>query len=110
MSSIREGSTRSERSTEGSVAGRGGTRADGGGLGRRDQAAPRGAWREARRAPGRGGGQGAPGRPVSHVFPRVQRPLPTAVSAEGAWVTDADGRRYLDGAGGAIVVGVGHGD
>ena len=36
--------------------------------------------------------------------------LPTAVSAEGAWITDADGKRYLDAAGGAIVVGVGHGD
>ena len=36
--------------------------------------------------------------------------LPTAVAAEGAWITDADGRRYLDGAGGAIVVKVGHGD
>jgi hypothetical protein len=32
------------------------------------------------------------------------------VSAEGAWITAADGARYLDGAGGAIVVGVGHGD
>ena len=47
---------------------------------------------------------------MSHVFPRVTRALPTAVSAEGAWITDADGRRYLDAAGGAIVVGVGHGD
>jgi len=48
---------------------------------------------------------------VSHVFPRVlTRTLPTVVSAEGAWVTDADGKRYLDGAGGAIVVNVGHGD
>jgi len=46
-----------------------------------------------------------------HVFPRVlTRTLPTAVSAEGAWIVDADGKRYLDGAGGAIVVGVGHGD
>jgi adenosylmethionine-8-amino-7-oxononanoate aminotransferase len=46
-----------------------------------------------------------------HVFPRVlTRTLPTAVSAEGAWIVDADGTRYLDGAGGAIVVGVGHGD
>jgi adenosylmethionine-8-amino-7-oxononanoate aminotransferase len=45
------------------------------------------------------------------VFPRVlDRALPTAVAAEGAWIVDADGRRYLDGAGGAIVVGVGHGD
>jgi adenosylmethionine-8-amino-7-oxononanoate aminotransferase len=48
---------------------------------------------------------------VSHVFPRVfDRTLPTAVRAEGAWVEDSEGRRYLDGAGGAIVVGVGHGD
>ena len=48
---------------------------------------------------------------MSHVFPRVlDRTLPTAVSAEGAWIVDADGKRYLDGAGGAIVVGVGHGD
>ena len=47
---------------------------------------------------------------MSHVFPRVARELPTAVSAEGAWITAADGTRYLDAAGGAIVVGVGHGD
>ena len=48
---------------------------------------------------------------MSHVFPRVlHRTLPTAVHAEGAWITDADGTRYLDGSGGAIVVGVGHGD
>ena len=47
---------------------------------------------------------------MTHVFPRVQRSVPTAVSAEGAWITDADGKRYLDAAGGAIVVGVGHGD
>jgi adenosylmethionine-8-amino-7-oxononanoate aminotransferase len=48
---------------------------------------------------------------VSHVFPRVlDRELPEAVSAEGAWITAADGRRYLDGAGGAIVVNVGHGE
>jgi adenosylmethionine-8-amino-7-oxononanoate aminotransferase len=32
------------------------------------------------------------------------------VRAEGVWIEDADGRRYLDAAGGAIVVGVGHGD
>ncbi len=47
---------------------------------------------------------------MSHVFPRVARELPRAVAAEGAWITDADGRRYLDAAGGAVVVGVGHGD
>jgi hypothetical protein len=48
---------------------------------------------------------------MSHVFPRVlDRELPTAVAAEGAWITDADGKRYLDAAGGAIVVSLGHGD
>ncbi len=48
---------------------------------------------------------------MSHVFPRVlNRALPTAVAAEGAWITDSDGKRYLDGAGGAIVMNVGHGD
>jgi len=47
---------------------------------------------------------------MSHVFPRVQWALPTAVAAQGAWITDAEGKRYLDGSGGAIVVGVGHGD
>ena len=36
---------------------------------------------------------------MSHVFPRVARELPTAVAAEGAWITDADGRRYLDARG-----------
>jgi adenosylmethionine-8-amino-7-oxononanoate aminotransferase len=47
---------------------------------------------------------------VTHLFSRVPtRDLPTAVSADGAWITDADGTRYLDGAGGAIVVNVGHG-
>ena len=48
---------------------------------------------------------------MSHVFHRVlSRPLPRAVHAEGVWIEDAEGRRYLDGAGGAIVVNVGHGD
>ncbi|MGZ5318306.1 MAG: aminotransferase family protein [Actinomycetota bacterium] len=47
---------------------------------------------------------------MSHVFPRVvTRALPMAVHAEGVWITAADGTRYLDGAGGAIVVNVGHG-
>ena len=48
---------------------------------------------------------------MTHVFPRlVDRVLPTAVRAEGVWITDRDGKRYLDAAGGAIVVNVGHGD
>jgi adenosylmethionine-8-amino-7-oxononanoate aminotransferase len=48
---------------------------------------------------------------MSHVWPRnLTDVLPRAVHAEGVWITDADGRRYLDAAGGAIVVSVGHGD
>jgi len=48
---------------------------------------------------------------MSHVFHRVlTRELPRAVAADGVWIEDADGERYLDAAGGAIVVGVGHGD
>jgi adenosylmethionine-8-amino-7-oxononanoate aminotransferase len=46
-----------------------------------------------------------------HVFHRVlSRELPRAVRAEGVWIEDAHGKRYLDGAGGAVVVNVGHGD
>jgi adenosylmethionine-8-amino-7-oxononanoate aminotransferase len=44
-----------------------------------------------------------------HVFAPSRRPLPAAERAEGAWIFDTEGRRYLDAAGGAIVVGVGHG-
>ncbi len=48
----------------------------------------------------------APGR----VFRRsLDRALPIAVRGEGSTIWDADGRSYLDAAGGAIVVNVGHG-
>ncbi|HEU4400209.1 MAG TPA: aminotransferase class III-fold pyridoxal phosphate-dependent enzyme [Actinomycetota bacterium] len=43
-----------------------------------------------------------------HVFARGSG-LPRVASASGCEVWDSDGRRYLDGAGGAIVVGIGHG-
>ncbi len=47
---------------------------------------------------------------AGHVFPRVfGRRLPVAVRAAGATIWDADGRSYLDAAGGAVVVGIGHG-
>ncbi len=47
---------------------------------------------------------------AGHVFPRVfGRRLPVAVRASGATIWDADGRAYLDAAGGAVVVGIGHG-
>jgi adenosylmethionine-8-amino-7-oxononanoate aminotransferase len=46
---------------------------------------------------------------MSHVFARGSG-LPTVVRAEGCQLWDRDGRRWLDGAGGAVVVGIGHGD
>jgi adenosylmethionine-8-amino-7-oxononanoate aminotransferase len=46
---------------------------------------------------------------MSAVFARGSA-LPTAVGGSGAWITDSDGRQYLDAAGGAIAVGIGHGD
>jgi hypothetical protein len=46
---------------------------------------------------------------MSSVFHRGAANLPTAVSASGSWIIDADGKQYLDAAGGAIVVGIGHG-
>jgi len=45
----------------------------------------------------------------ARIFSRGGAVLPSAASGAGAWITDAAGRRYLDAAGGAIVVGVGHG-
>lgn len=40
---------------------------------------------------------------------RLDRALPRGVKAKGVWVEDAEGRRYLDASGGALVVNVGHG-
>jgi adenosylmethionine-8-amino-7-oxononanoate aminotransferase len=48
---------------------------------------------------------------MSRVFPRViGRDLPVAARAEGSVIWDTEGNRYLDAAGGALVVGIGHGD
>jgi adenosylmethionine-8-amino-7-oxononanoate aminotransferase len=47
---------------------------------------------------------------TARVFRRAASATPlTAVRASGSTIVDADGRRYLDAAGGAIVVNVGHG-
>ncbi|HSL34599.1 MAG TPA: aminotransferase class III-fold pyridoxal phosphate-dependent enzyme [Candidatus Limnocylindrales bacterium] len=53
-------------------------------------------------------------RPIAggagRVFRRSLDPaLPVAVEAHGSTIVDAAGREYLDAAGGAVVVGVGHG-
>ncbi|HEY7514210.1 MAG TPA: aspartate aminotransferase family protein [Vicinamibacteria bacterium] len=48
--------------------------------------------------------------PSSFVFHRpLGRELPAIARAEGASLWDTEGKRYLDGAGGAVVVNVGHG-
>ena len=51
-----------------------------------------------------------PHRPAGRVFRRsTQAEPPVAVEASGSTIRDADGRAYIDAAGGAIVVNVGHG-
>ncbi|MEL6677696.1 MAG: aspartate aminotransferase family protein [Pseudomonadota bacterium] len=48
---------------------------------------------------------------MSHVFPRHTRAdLPTIAGGAGVYLYDTDGRRYLDGSGGAAVSCLGHGD
>ncbi len=47
--------------------------------------------------------------PESRVFYRkLQRDYPLAVAADGCWIVDAEGRRYLDASGGAVVANLGH--
>ena len=46
----------------------------------------------------------------SSIFPRnFKRDYPLAVRGEGCWITSSDGRRFLDAAGQAAVVNIGHG-
>jgi adenosylmethionine-8-amino-7-oxononanoate aminotransferase len=46
----------------------------------------------------------------SHILHRQLRGhYPLAVSAQGCWITDAEGKRYLDASGGAAVSCLGHG-
>lgn len=48
---------------------------------------------------------------MSKVFPRsIHNRPPRAVGGEGCYLIDADGKRYLDGSGGAAVSCLGHGD
>lgn len=47
----------------------------------------------------------------NHIFGRSTKgTLPTAVRGEGCYLIDADGRKYLDGSGGAAVSCLGHSD
>jgi len=46
----------------------------------------------------------------SHVFSRtLGKSFPEATKAEGSWIEDSRGRRYLDASGGPILVNIGHG-
>ncbi len=46
---------------------------------------------------------------MPHVFPRhCHSTLPTAVSGDGCYLIDADGKHYFDGSGGAAVSCLGH--
>ena len=48
---------------------------------------------------------------MSHVFPRHSKlNPPVAVGGEGCYLIDSNGKRYLDGSGGAAVSCLGHGD
>lgn len=47
---------------------------------------------------------------MGHVFYRSPaKAYPTAVRAQGVFITDSQGKRYLDGSAGALVVNLGHG-
>jgi adenosylmethionine-8-amino-7-oxononanoate aminotransferase len=46
----------------------------------------------------------------SRIFPRnFRKDYPVAVRGEGCWISSSDGRRFLDAAGQAAVVNIGHG-
>ena len=46
----------------------------------------------------------------SALFPRnFKKEYPIAVRGEGCWITASDGKKYLDAAGQAAVVNIGHG-
>ncbi|WP_424984653.1 aspartate aminotransferase family protein [Microbulbifer sp. S227A] len=48
---------------------------------------------------------------MSHVFPRHSKlNPPTAVAGDGCYLIDSNGKRYLDGSGGAAVSCLGHSD
>jgi hypothetical protein len=48
--------------------------------------------------------------PDSHVFYRkLNRRFPLVTHGEGCWLVDQEGKRYLDGSGGAFVANLGHG-
>jgi adenosylmethionine-8-amino-7-oxononanoate aminotransferase len=48
--------------------------------------------------------------PAGHVlYRKLAKAFPRIVRGEGCWLEDADGKRYLDASGGALVASLGHG-
>lgn len=48
---------------------------------------------------------------MTHILHRsIAGTLPRAAGGQGVWITDSDGKRYLDGSGGAAVTSLGHGN
>ena len=45
----------------------------------------------------------------SFFYRNLKRSYPVISSGEGVWLTDRDGRKYLDGCSGAVVSNIGHG-
>src|SRR5437763_3514210 len=51
-----------------------------------------------------------PSMPTSGLFSRnLKKAFPIATRGEGCWIIDQNGRRFLDAAGQAAVVSIGHG-
>src|SRR4026207_1089359 len=48
--------------------------------------------------------------PQGHVlYRKLNRRFPLITKGEGCWLVDEEGKRYLDGCGGAFVANLGHG-
>ena len=48
---------------------------------------------------------------LSNIFPRHSNyDLPTAIKGEGCYIIDNNGKKYIDGSGGAAVSCLGHSD
>ena len=54
-------------------------------------------------------GLGGPGAGGRLIHPHLHRTPPRAVSSQGSYLVDEEGRRYLDGSSGAVTANIGHG-
>jgi adenosylmethionine-8-amino-7-oxononanoate aminotransferase len=78
----------------------------------RDKAAAAAAPAKAAGAPAgnTAAGRAGAGAGPAHLFPRnLKTSYPVAVRAQGIWIVDSTGRKYLDGCSGAVVCSIGHG-